>query len=39
MQELEIANIRELEDLLIAERFHQGIVTGSLVVAAPLVTF
>lgn len=39
MQQLEIANIRELEDLLVTERFHQGIVTGSLVVAAPPVTF
>ena len=39
MQQLEIANIRKLEDLLITERFHQGIVTGSLVVAAPQVIF
>jgi COP9 signalosome complex subunit 7 len=30
MQQLEIANIRELEDLLITHCFHQGIVTGRL---------
>lgn len=39
MQQLTIANIRKLENLLIAERSHQGIVTGSLIVAAPPVAF
>ena len=30
MQQLQIANIRELEDVLITDCFHQGIVTGRL---------
>ena len=30
MQQLGIANIRELEDLLITDCFHQGIITGRL---------
>lgn len=30
MQQLDIANIRELEDLLITDCFHQGIITGRL---------
>ena len=30
MQQLSIANIRELEDLLITDCFHQGIITGRL---------
>ena len=30
MHQLGIANIRELEDLLITDCFHQGIITGRL---------
>ena len=30
MQQLGIANIRELEDLLITDCFHQGIISGRL---------
>ena len=30
MQQLSVANIRELEDLLITDCFHQGIITGRL---------
>ena len=30
MQQLSVANIRELEDLLITDCFHQGLLTGRL---------
>lgn len=30
MQQLSVANIRELEDLLITDCFHQGLIAGRL---------